>query len=172
LPKLDGKNAPHVNLLEYNAFTQLGGKEMKTAKLAFLILLMVLLVSTPVVADAYWGFAGGWIFGLGTGLIAGYALAPRPVYAAPPVYYSPPPPVVYPYYPSYVPAPVPPNPPGHIYSNNAAVAPPPPPPAGLSGCREWKLINRHWEKRWDQNYGVWRNVSVERWGWAGVPCRY
>ena len=144
---------------------------MKTAKVASILLVIVLLVSTPAVADAHWGFAGGWIFGLGTGLITGYALAPRPVYAVPPAYYAPPPPVVYPYYPSYVPAPVRPNPPANGYSNNAAVAPSALPPAGQSGCREWKLINRHWEKRWDSNNGIWQNVMVERWGWVGVQCR-
>jgi hypothetical protein len=144
---------------------------MKRGKLGLIILLIALLVSVPAVADAYWGFAGGWIFGLGIGFLTGYAVAPRTVYAAPPVYYAPPPPAVYPYYPSYVPAPVAPPPTSNHYSNNAAVAPPGPPPAGQSGCREWKLINRHWEKRWDTNYGVWRNVFVERWGWVGVPCR-
>jgi hypothetical protein len=145
---------------------------MNNGKLALIILLIALLVSVPVVADAHGSFAGGWIFGLGIGFLTGYAVAPRPVYAVPPVYYSPPPPVGYPYYPSYVPAPVAPPPARYNYPNNAAVAPPVPPPADQSGCREWKLINRHWEKRWDQNYGVWRTVLVERWGWVGVPCGY
>ena len=144
---------------------------MKRGKLALIILLIALLGSMPAVADAHWGFAGGWIFGLGIGFLTGYTVAPRPVYAVPPVYYTAPPPVVYPYYPSYAPPPVPAPPPSRDYSNNAAVAPPAPPPAGQSGCREWKLINRHWEKRWDSNSGTWRNVLVERWGWAGVPCR-
>jgi len=144
---------------------------MKTGKWAMIILSAILLVSMPAVADARGGFGGGLILGLGAGLITGLVLAPTPVYVAPPAYYAPPPPGVYPYYPSYVPAPAPPNPPGYDYSNNAAVAPPAPPPAGQSGCREWKLVDRHWEKRWDSNYGIWRNVLVERWGWAGVPCR-
>ncbi len=144
---------------------------MKRGKLSLVILLITLLVSVPVVADAHWGFPGGWIFGLGLGFMTGYAVAPRPVYVAPPVYYAPPPPAVYPYYPSYVPAPAAPSPSSYNYSNTTAIAPSAPPPVGQSGCREWKLINRHWEKRWDPNYGVWNNVMVERWGWVGVPCR-
>ena len=144
---------------------------MKTGKWAMIILSTILLVSMPAVADARGAFGGGLILGLGAGLITGLVLAPTPVYVAPPAYYAPPPPVVYPYYPSYVPAPAPPNPPVYDYSNSAAVAPSVPPPAGQSGCREWKLMDRHWEKRWDSNYGIWRSVLVERWGWAGVPCR-
>jgi hypothetical protein len=40
-------------------------------------------------------FFGGLAFGAITGLIVGAAVAPRPVYVAPPVVYEAPPPVVY-----------------------------------------------------------------------------
>jgi len=93
---------------------------MKTGKWAMIILSTILLVSMPAVADARGAFGGGLILGLGAGLITGLVLAPTPVYVAPPAYYAPPPPAVYPYYPSYVPAPVPPNPAVSDYSNSAA----------------------------------------------------
>ena len=44
--------------------------------------------------------------------------------------------------------------------------------AGQSRCREWKLKDRHWEKRWYPSYGTWQTVLVERWGWVGFPCSY
>jgi len=140
---------------------------MKTVRLVSIGLLIVLLVSVPAVADAHWGFGGGLILGFGTGLVTGFAFAPRPVYVAPPVYYAPPPPVAYPY---YGPAPIVSGPAASGYSNNAGVPSGNPPPVGQLGCREWRLINRHWEKRWDASYGRWQSVLVERWGWAGVPC--
>jgi hypothetical protein len=71
---------------------------MKGIKLIFAGLLVALLAFMPVVADAHWGFGGGAILGFGLGLFTGLAVAPRPVYVAPPVYYAPPPPVSYPYY--------------------------------------------------------------------------
>ena len=143
---------------------------MKTGKLAFIGLLIALLVSLPVVADAHWGFGGGFVLGLGTGLITGFAFAPRPVYVAPPVYYVPPPSAVYHYYPSYVAPPAPAGPTAYGYSNNPTVSSVNPPPGGQSRCREWKLINRHWEHRWDSYNGRWQNVLVERWGWVGASC--
>ncbi len=142
---------------------------MKTAKLVFSGLLITLLIFVPVAADAHWGFGGGAILGFGLGLFTGFALAPSPVYGAPPGYYAPPPPVGYRY---DVPAPVSPDPTAYGYSNSRNMSSGSPPPAGESGCREWRLINRHWEKRWDPYYGRWQTVLVERWGWAGVPCSY
>jgi len=141
---------------------------MKTARLSFVGLLIALLVSMPVVADAHWGFGGGLVLGLGTGLITGFAFAPRPVYVAPPVYYAPPPPGGY--YPSYVPPPAAPNPTTYGYSDSPNVSSANPAPVGQSRCREWRMINRHWENRWDSHYGRWQNVLVERWGWVGAPC--
>jgi hypothetical protein len=143
---------------------------MRTGKLVFTGLLIALLVSVPVAADAHWAFGGGLILGLGTGLITGFAFAPRPVYVAPPVYYAPPPPAVYRSYPYSVPAPVPPDPTAYGSSNSPNISSANAPPAGQSSCREWKLINRHWEKRWDGYYGRWQTVFVERWGWVGAPC--
>ena len=156
-----------VNFSGPAALTKIRGREMKTLRIISIVLLIVLLISVPVVADAHWGFGGGLLLGLGTGLITGFAFAPRPVYVAPPVYYAPPPPVAYPY---RVPAPVPPDPAASGYSNNASVSSANPPPVGQSGCREWRMINRHWEKRWAPNYGGWQTVLEERWGWVGVPC--
>jgi len=165
-----GKNLFYVNFFGVGALRVLGGRKMKTTKLAFAGLLITLLVSMPVAADAHWGFGGGLVLGLGTGLITGFAFAPRPVYVAPPVYYAPPPPAGY--YPSYVPPPAAPNPTAYGYSNGPDVSSASPPPVGQAKCREWKMINRHWEQRWDSYYGGWRNVLVERWGWVGAPCNH
>ena len=71
---------------------------MKAAKMIFIGLLVVFLAFMPVVAEAHWGWGGGAILGFGLGLFTGFAIAPWPVYVAPPVYYAPPPPVAYPYY--------------------------------------------------------------------------
>jgi len=124
---------------------------MKRGK-GLIVILAVLLISMPAAADAHWSFRGGLIVGLGAGIVTGYILAPKPVPAVPPDHYAPPPPVVSPRYPGYAPAPV---------------ASPHPAP---SACREWTVVSRHWEKRWDGSGGAWRDVLVERWGWAGVPC--
>jgi len=140
---------------------------VRTAKLISILLLVALLISVPVAADAH-GFGRGLLLGLGAGLITGIAVAPRPVYVAPPVYV--PPPVVYRTYPYPVPAPVPPDPASYGYSNYPSVSNFAPPPVAGSGCREWKLIDRHWEKRWNGYQGRWQNVLVEKWGWVGVPC--
>ena len=127
--------------------------------------LISLLFFVPVPADAH---GGGAILGFGLGLLAGLAFAPGPVYVGAPVYYAPPPPAVYVPYPYsyYVPAPNPP-PVSYGYSGIATVA-----PAGQARCREWRLINRDWENRWDPYYGKWRAVLVEKWGWAAVPCNH
>ena len=114
-----GESHFHVNFFGVGALRGLGGRKMKTAKLAFAGLLITLLVSMPVAADAHWGFGGGLVLGLGTGLITGFAFAPRPVYVAPPVYYAPPPPAGY--YPSYVPPPAAPNSTAYGYSNGPDV---------------------------------------------------
>jgi hypothetical protein len=146
----------------------LGGKEMKTMKILSVGLLCILLIAVPVAADAHGGFAGAAFLGFGLGLFTGFAFAPRPVYAVPPVYYAPPPPAVYRYYPSNVPGPVP----SATYSgysenaNSSALSPPSP-----GRCREWKLIDRHSEDRWNSYQGKWQKVLVERFGWVGVPCR-
>jgi hypothetical protein len=140
---------------------------MKAPRLVFIGLLVASLVFVPVIADAHWRFGGGAILGFGLGLFTGFAFAPRPVYVAPPVYYAPPPPVAYPY---RVPAPVPSGPAAYDYSNNPNVSSVVPSPLGQSRCREWKLINRHPESRWDSYNGKWQTVLVERWGWVGAPC--
>jgi hypothetical protein len=154
-----------VNFSGSLAFKISGGKTMKTLKLVFAVVIIVLLAFMPVVADAHGGFGGGAILGFGLGLFTGFAFAPRPVYVAP-VYYAPPPPVRSYYYPS----PPPPDPTAYDYSRNAELTPANPPPVGHSACREWRPIGRRWENRWDSYYGRWRPVLVERWGWVGVPC--
>ncbi len=142
-------------------------RKMKRMKFVCIALLIVALIAVPVVADAHGAYAGAAFFGFGLGLFTGLAFAPRPVYAAPPVDYAPPPPAVYRYYPSYVPAPAPPASYGgySAYGNAATVSPP------ADRCREWRLIDRHYENRWDGSSGAWRKVLVERFGWVGVPCR-
>ncbi len=140
----------------------------KEAKFVIVGLLIVLLVAVPVAADAHGGFAGGAVLGLGLGLFTGLALAPRPVYVGPayPAYYVTPPPVVY----RYSPAPALPEPEAYGYANNTEVTSASPPPAAQSSCREWRLLQRHWEHRWDSYYGRWRPALVEKWGWATIPC--
>jgi hypothetical protein len=147
-----------------------GGKEMKKMKILSIGLLCILLIAVPVVADAHGGFAGAAFLGFGLGLFTGFAFAPRPVYAVPPVYYAPPPPAVYRYNPSYVPAPVPPATSYGGYSENVN-SPSVSPPSSAGRCREWRLIDRHLEDRWDSYQGRWQKVLVERFGWVGVPCR-
>jgi hypothetical protein len=142
---------------------------MKTVKVVFLIVLTALLIAVPAAADAH-GFGGGAILGFGLGLFTGFAFAPRAVYVGPPVYYAPPPLVGYPYYPYAVPAPVPPDPEASRYSNSGNLPSAHFAPPGQSRCREWRLIDRRWENKWDPYYGRWRAVLVEKWGWAGVPC--
>lgn len=134
---------------------------MEKTKIIAVFLLIICLVFLPVAADARGG--GRLLFGFGAGLLTGYLFAPRPVYVAPPVYAAPPPVSS----PDYVPAPVPP-PPISGYSYDANVAGPQP---GLQAkCREWRLIDRHLEDRWDSYYGRWRQVPVEKWGWIEMPC--
>ena len=140
---------------------------MKTAKRLFFVFLTALLVAVPAVADAH-GFGGGALLGFGLGLFTGFAFAARPVYVAPPVYYAPQPPVTYQPYPYYVPAPDPPA--AYGYSNRANVPPANVSPVGESRCREWRMMDRHWENQWDAHIGKWRAILVERWGWAGIPC--
>ena len=143
---------------------------MEKAKVIAACLLILSLVSLPVVAEARGG--AGALLGFGAGLITGYLFAPRPVYVAPPVYAAPPvyvtPPPVSP--PDYVPAPAPPTPPASGYSDSANTAGPP--PGTQTQCREWRLIDRHLEDRWDSYYGKWQQVPVERWGWVEVPCNH
>ena len=136
-------------------------------RLISISILSILLIAVPVAADAHGGYAGAAFLVFGLGLFTGFAFAPRPFYAAPPVYYAAPPPVVYRYYPSYVPAPVPPVSYGGYSDQTSA------PSASLSRaerCREWRQLDRHWEDRWDFYYGGWRKALVERFGWVGVPC--
>jgi hypothetical protein len=139
---------------------------MKTMKILSVGLLCILLIAVPVAADAHGGFAGAAFLGFGLGLFTGFAFAPRPVYAVPPVYYAPPPPAVYRYYPSDVPAPIPPATYGG-YSENAKPSPPP----SVGQCREWRLRDRHLEDRWNSYQGRCQKVIVERFGWVEVPCR-
>ena len=129
---------------------------MEKIKLLLVGLLAVSLVSVPVMAEAHWHHGGGGLFlGFGAGLLSGYLLAPRPVYVAPP--------------PVYVPAPPPPYQPpesGYSYGTTQAV----PPPSARGTCREWRMIARHLEDRWDSYAGRWQSVPVEKWGWVDKPC--
>jgi hypothetical protein len=135
---------------------------MKRIKLLLVGLLAVSLVSVPVVADAHWHHRGGGLFlGFGAGLLSGYLLAPRPVYVAPPVFVAPP--------PVYAPTPPPAYQPpesGYSYGLTQAV----PPPTAQGKCREWRMIDRHLENRWDSYAGRWQSIPVEKWGWVDVLC--
>ncbi len=131
----------------------------------------------PVPAAAHWhgngyGYGGAEVFfGFGAGLLTGYLLAPRPVYVAPPVYIAPP---VYAYPPPvvYIPPPPPTAPPvsGYTQPPPPNVASAPPPPGAQNKCREWKMIERRFEDRWDSYNGSWQSVPIEKWGWVNVPC--
>ncbi|MGE5252706.1 MAG: hypothetical protein ACM3N7_01990 [Planctomycetaceae bacterium] len=148
---------------------------MKVLKLAFIGLMGALLIAVPAVAEAHGGFGWGVGLGLGLGLLTGWAFAPGPVYAvpygAPPVHYSPPP-AVYRYNPVYYyPPPAPPPPGSYGNTGSSQVSSSTVPPAGQSKCREWRMINRRWENRWDSYSGSWRAVLVEKWGWVEVPCK-
>lgn len=116
-------------------------------------LLLVSLLCLPAAAEAHRHGSGGDVFlGFGVGLLTGYLFAPRTVVAAPPVYYAP-----------YPPAP-PAAPPVNGYSYHA------PQPGTHAKCREWRLLERHYQDTWDSYYGRWRTVPVEKWGWMEVPC--
>ena len=135
---------------------------MKKTKIIAVFMLIIGLVFLPVAADARGG-GGRILFGFGAGLLTGYLFAPRPVYVPPPVYAAPPPVSS----PDYFPAPVP-APPVTEYSTEAIAAGPP--PSSQAKCREWRLLDRHLEDRWDSYNGRWRQVPVEKWGWIDVPC--
>ncbi len=154
-------------------YPSLGGTKMK-GKFSISVGLAVLLIAFTAVppAEAHWrhyGGGGGVILGFGAGLATGIILAPRPVYVPPPVYVVPPPVVVYPSPNYYPPAPPPQEPPASGYEQQSTVVPPP--PAANGNCREWRMIDRHLEDRWDSYYGRWQTVPVERWGWVEVPCK-
>jgi len=125
-----------------------GGMKMKTTKLIVIGLVILFLISLPVAANAH-GVGGGMILGFGAGLVTGYLFAPRPLYIAPPAYAAPPPVIEY------------------RYPDAAAANPG---PNVQSICREWRIINRQWENRWNPYQGRWRTVLVEKWGWVQAPC--
>jgi hypothetical protein len=141
-----------------------GVTDMKKASLLIVGVLAFSLALWPTLAGAH--YRGGTYWSFGTAFI----FAPRPVYIAPPVYVAPPvsafpPPVV------YAPVPTSPAPPASGYNQS----PPPdvsagPPPAAQNKCREWKMIERRFEDRFDSYNGKWQLVPVEKWGWVDVPC--
>jgi hypothetical protein len=146
--------------------------KIKIAKFVTAGLLVIFLFSLPAFATA----RGGVFLGSGAGLLTGYLVAPRPVYVAPPVYIAQPqvvqgnsesvpaPPAAPTQPPAAVPPPPAPSTPG--YSGSANV----PAPGNQAKCREWKMVDRHLEDRWDSYNGKWRQVPVEKWGWVEVPC--
>lgn len=147
---------------------------MKKIALALAAVLFLFAVFSPA-ADAHWRGGGRVFLGFGAGLLTGYLFAPRvyypaPVYVPPPVYVTPtyvtPPPVVEYSSPAYGQPPVAPGPPPG-YTENANI---PPPPGPQSKCREWRLMERRYEDRWDSWSGGYRTVPVEKWGWAEIPC--
>jgi hypothetical protein len=69
--------------------------------------------------------------------------------------------------PDTPPPPGAPPPPGQPGPGGSAVSPPPP-PGPEARCREWKMVDRRMESRYDR--GLWQQVPVERWDWVDVPC--
>lgn len=136
--------------IENGLADEIGGMKMNTTKLIIIGLVIPFLISMPVAADAH-GVGGGVILGFGAGLVTGYLFAPRPVYATPPVYAAPPPVIEYSYTKT-------------LASNPA--------PNLESICREWRIIDRHWEDRWNPYHGRWRTVLVEKWGWVQRSCSH
>jgi hypothetical protein len=45
-----------------------------------------------------------------------------------------------------------------------------PPPGDQAKCREWKMIERRMEYKFDSSTGQYREVPVEKWDWVEVPC--
>ena len=147
-------------------------KRSKIKKLKWATMGLVILLLFPL--PAYANPRGDHFWGFGLGLLTGYLFAPRPVYVAPPVYASPP--EVAQVYPSNIPEP----PIGPVRQPELVPSPPStsgytgggagPAPGNEAKCREWRMIDRHLEDRWDSYYGKWRQVPVEKWGWVEVPC--
>ena len=137
-------------------------------------LLMILSFSLPAAAAAA-GARGDSFTGFGAGLLAGYLPAPRPIYVVPPAYPLPPQVVqIYPdpgptSSPSQGPPPevMPPPPPS---ASGYASSAPPPGPDDQMKCREWRMVERRSEDRWDSNLGKWQQVPVEKWDWVEIPC--
>lgn len=136
---------------------------MKKTRIIVVSMLIICLILLPLVASAHG--PGRFLFGFGAGLLTGYLFVPRPVYVPPPVYAAPPPVT------EYVPTPAPPPAAVREYATDGPQAAAGPPPGPEEKCREWKLLDRHLEDQWDSYYGRWRQVPVERWGWAEVPCK-
>lgn len=139
---------------------------MRKVKIVTAGLSILLWFSLPVAADAHEGL----FLGLDAGLLTGDLAVPRPVYVTQPQMAQG--------YPGNVPirpagqtpppaeVPLPPAPPTPGYSGTATA----PTPGNQAKCREWKMIERHLEDRWDSNSGKWRQVPVEKWDWVEVPC--
>ena len=137
-------------------------------------LLMILSLSLPAAAAAA-GARENSSIGFGAGLLGGYLPAPSPIYVAPPAY--PLPPQVVQLYPDPgltssprqgpPPEVMPPPPPS---ASEYAKSAPPPGPDDQMKCREWRVVERRSEDRWDSNLGKWQQVPVEKWDWVEIPC--
>jgi hypothetical protein len=147
--------------------SQARGSMMKKTKFVAMRLLIVLLFfSWPAAASGL----GESIIGSEAGLPTGFPLALRPIYMTPPAYLlplqvaqispgtKPTPP------PEGIPSPPPPPTPG--FAGSAT----PPEPDRQAKCREWRMIDRHLEDRWDPYSAKWQQVPVEKWDWVGIPC--
>jgi hypothetical protein len=146
-------------------------KMKKIIQVAAGLLIILLLPAAAAAASA----RGDFFIGFGAGLLAGYLPAPRPIYVAPPAYTLPPQVVqIYPDSgptsspgqgppPGVIPPPVPSAP---EYAHSA----PPPDPDAQAKCREWRVVERRSEDRWDSNSGKWQQVPVEKWDWVEIPC--
>ncbi len=141
-------------------------------KLKIIIMMTAgLLVIFPLLpADAIAAGARG-----GTLLLVGYLPGAGPTYVAPPA--NPLPPQVVQVYPDLGPASSrgqgpssevmpPPSPSDPEYASSI----PSPGPDGQMKCREWRMVERRLEERWDSNSGKWPQVPVEKWDWVDTPC--
>ena len=71
--------------------------------------------------------------------------------------------------PAFTPPPASPPPPaasGPGYEGSA----PGPVPGPQAKCREWRMIERHMEYKFDQSTGKYREAPLEKWDWVDVPC--
>jgi hypothetical protein len=72
--------------------------------------------------------------------------------------------------PSPIVVPFPPTPPasGNLGGASTSTAPV---PGSQTKCREWKMIERRTEDRFDPSTGTIREVPFEKWDWVKVPCK-
>ncbi len=139
---------------------------MKNVLCKFPVVLIASLIFLPAMAEAGWR-GGDMTPGLGKSVLTDqgpalqlYAAAASDPANTPPV----PPPANEPPAPQNAPLP----PPGQPGPDGTVSAPPHPGPEAK--CREWKMVERRMENRWDSYNNRWHQIPVEKWDWVDVPC--